>query len=228
MTIAGDVSSFGDSQRAELTASFASTLGCYVPACYIALRLSGSSVDVTVILTIPDAPPTGGSTTPPPSTTVTAVTAAATALVAQPASAISSSLGVTVEATSSVSVASAVMPIVLTSSPTTPPSSPEPSPPRTTEPSPPGLSPFAPAAALMNADGDGMPIGAIVGIVVAGVIGAIAIMGFCIYRYMRTTQKPTGGVAFTNVVEMAGATSAISSTTHEIKDGHEMKGESSI
>ena len=80
----------------------------------------------------------------------------------------------------------------------------------------------------MNADGDGMPIGAIVGIVVAGVIGAIAIMGFCICRYMRTAQKPTGGVTFTNVVEMAGASSAISSTTHEIKDGHEMKGESSI
>ena len=51
-------------------------------------------------------------------------------------------------------------------------------------------------------------------------------MGFCIYRYKRhlSLQKPVGGVTFTNVVETASATSAISSTAHEIKDDHEMEG----
>jgi hypothetical protein len=148
----GDLTSYGESERAALRNNLRSTLGCYEPACYLALRLSASSVHVAAILTIPDGPPTvndnhanassnatatgvySGANATEAATAGTAtasaavIAAAAAALVALPSDQISSALGVAVEATGRVAVGRAVVPIVVAPPPPEPPFIPPPLP----------------------------------------------------------------------------------------------------
>ena len=130
LTVTGDVPSFDASAQASLAASVRTTLNCYQPDCYVTLRLSAGSVVVAVLLTIPHATPTpsspgggspggGGSGS---AAVANSVAAAANALVAQPASTISASLGVAVESASpTIDVGTAVVPLVVAPPPPSPP-----------------------------------------------------------------------------------------------------------
>ena len=145
LTIAGDISSFGSAQREGLLQTLRATLNCRPPHCHITLRVSSGSVAVNAILTIPDA--LEGTSGVAAAATAAGVQAAANALVAQPPAAISSSLGVSVEAAAPIAVAQAVVPLVVAPPPPEPPP-PPPLPPPSSHPSPPQPSPPAtPAAA---------------------------------------------------------------------------------
>ena len=138
LTIAGDISSFGSAQREGLLQTLRATLNCRPPHCHITLRVSSGSVAVNAILTIPDA--LEGTSGVAAAATAAGVQAAANALVAQPPAAISSSLGVSVEAAAPIAVAQAVVPLVVAPPPPEPPP-PPPLPPPSSHPSPPQPSP---------------------------------------------------------------------------------------
>lgn len=133
LTVSGDVGSFDETRQQNLRARLRQTLGCHEPACFLTLRVSGGSVSVAAVLTIPDAPPDSDSTAiTSAAAAAAAVTAAAEVLATRPADEISSSLGETVESAAPVSVGHAIVPLVVAPPP---PSSPPPSLP----PSPPPL-----------------------------------------------------------------------------------------
>ena len=145
LTVAGDVSSFGEAQQASLRTSLRQSLSCQEPACFLTLRVSAASVNVAAILAIPE-PPAGSSTAAAATAAATAaaVEAAATTLAAQPAAAISDSLGVPVTAAAPVAIGHAVVPIVVAPPPPSPP------PPTTPPPSlPPPQSPPSPPPAML-------------------------------------------------------------------------------
>ena len=105
--------SFDAASQSTLATSLRDTLGCHEPACMLTLRFSAASIDVTAVMTIPDASAGGADAVASTAATVAAVEAAANNLVAQPTSAISSTLGVSVEVIAPVTVGRAVVPLVV-------------------------------------------------------------------------------------------------------------------
>ena len=142
LTIAGDVASFDDTQKASLKESLKTELNCLEKdGCFLEVRVSAAgSINVAAILTIPDA--AGGN--------ATAVQQSANTLAAQPAASLTSSLGVTVTATPTVQVSTGVtVPLAVAPPPPSLPPTPPPTPPPPTPPppSPPPPSPSPPVAA---------------------------------------------------------------------------------
>ena len=133
LTIAGDVASFDDTQKASLKETLKTELNCKErDGCFLEVRVSAAgSINVEAVLTVPNA--AGGN--------ATAVQQAATMLATQPASSLSSSLGVSVEVTPSVEVSVGVTVPLAVAPP--PPSPPPASPPSSPPPSPPSLPPPA-------------------------------------------------------------------------------------
>ena len=134
LTIAGDVASFDDTQKASLKETLKVELNCKEKdGCFLEVRVSAAgSINVEAVLTVPDA--AGGN--------ATAVQQAATTLAAQPAVSLSSSLGVSVEVTPSVEVSAGVtVPLAVAPPPPSPPPMPPPSSP---PPPPPMLPPSSP------------------------------------------------------------------------------------
>ena len=143
LSIAGDIASFDATAQASLTTALSSQLDCYEPDCLIKLLVKSASVSVTAVLTIPT--PSGSESGSGSGSAAAAVAAAATSLVAQPLSALSSSLGVTVETVAPVQVRVEVVAIVVAPPPPSPP------PPVTTPQAPPPLSPIlGPNAAIIG------------------------------------------------------------------------------
>lgn len=115
LTLAGDVSSFGASERANLAATLRTTLTCEEPTCYLELRITSSSIAVEALLTIPDARPGATAAT-------ASITTAANSLTALTPAGISSAIGVTVTAAQPVSVQSSItVPLVVAPPPPSPP-----------------------------------------------------------------------------------------------------------
>ena len=143
LTIAGDVASFDDAQKANLKESLQTQLNCLEKdGCFLEVRVSSAgSINVAAILTIPDA--AGGN--------ATAVQQAANTMAAQPASSLSVSLGVSVEVMPSVQISTSVtVPLAVAPPPPSPPPSPLPSPPLPSPPvpsPPPSASPTPPVPA---------------------------------------------------------------------------------
>jgi hypothetical protein len=130
LTLAGDISTFGATERAALAASLSQLLGCFKPSCYLSLSVTGGSVSVMATLNIPDAPAAAGLSDSTASSSATAVVIqAARNLLAQPVQDISSSLGMTVEAAAPLAVTHQVVPLVVAPLPPSPPSPPPPWPP---------------------------------------------------------------------------------------------------
>ena len=190
LTVAGDVASF-ESQRQGMKAALQVALSCQEPSCFVELRAStAGSVNVDVLLTIPDVPASGS--TYDPALTASAVQAAATALVSQPVGTISSTLGVAVASTGgAVQVASGVQ-ASLVVAPPPPPSSPPFVPP---SPPPKGTSSPAPGASetgdLVNGTSSDQGVGASQGsgdgtwvVVGAAVGGTLAVFLVLVYSYM--------------------------------------------
>ena len=219
LTVSGDVSSFDESAQASLAAGVRTTLSCYQPECHVTLRLSTGSVVVAILLTIPHvtpSSPSGGSSGSGGSgsaAVANSVAVAANALVAQPASTISASLGVAVESASpTIDVGTAVVPLVVAPPPPSPPPPPL-LPPRSQAPTPTGLptessstQPSSPSPELVittdavvagqQADGSGGNLTLIIAAVggVAGVlIVTIAICG--VLKFRRRRAKPPVTVA---------------------------------
>jgi len=115
LTIAGDVSSFGEEEQASLKSTLQDELSCHEPDCFLELRASAASVSVTAILTIPDSVSIS---------VLSNVLDTANALVAQPAATISASLGVSVESAAPVTTETQVsVPLAVAPPPPSPPSS---------------------------------------------------------------------------------------------------------
>ena len=116
-TVAGEAEAFDDGARASLAAKLQESLHCHKPACLLELRISPASVQVTALLTIPEA--IAGS-----SAAAADVTAAATTLAASDPSSLSSTLGVSVTATTAPTVQQgASVPLVVAPPPPSPPPS---------------------------------------------------------------------------------------------------------
>jgi len=210
LTIPGDVFSFDASAQANLTASLRDSLSCHEPACYITLRLSAGSVTVSAILTIPSPPArsngngSGSATTATYSPIATAVAAAATALVAEPPSTISARLGVAVEAVdTTVSIGTAIVPLVFAPPPPSlppPPSTPPPTTPPPGHPLP--TSPVSTLSAVgadgrdsaLTAGGDGGG-GAMLVLVGAGGAVVILLLVAAAYRCGKRAGKSSNAVA---------------------------------
>ena len=209
LTIAGDISSFDNAQKDALVLSLKRSLSCEEPRCFMTLRTKGASVAVTVVLAIPDAPTGGGaSAAAAAAATAASVEAAATQLAAQPASAISLSLGVSVESAASPISGRAVVPLVVAPPPPSPPpvSPPCTPPPRLPLPMPPSSSapdklPPAPpplsidASALATGDGDdSMDMSSMIAIAGGGG-GALCVLMLiattCCFRH----KQPTSALA---------------------------------
>ena len=119
LTVSGDVSSFDESAQASLQSAMQSYFDCYNP-CVLQLRIASASTLIDAVITVPDAAP---------SSIASAVTAAATTLVTQPAGAISSALGNTINVVSAAPVAvqtGVVVPLAVAPPPPALPPSPPP------------------------------------------------------------------------------------------------------
>jgi len=101
LTLGGDVASF-QTQKAALTTTIATTVGCAPPDCSLELRVAAAgSVNIDVIMVIPD----GGVNA---AAIVAAVESASSTLVSSGVAAISSTLGVTVMSSSAPTKATGV------------------------------------------------------------------------------------------------------------------------
>ena len=144
LTIAGDVASFDDTQKASLKETLKVELSCLEKdGCFLEVRVSAAgSINVEAILTVPDA--TGGN--------ATAIQQSATTLAAQPAASLSSSLGVSVEVAPSVEVSAGVtVPLAVAPPPPSPAPTPPPSSPPTPPPTPPLAQPSSSSSSLSTA-----------------------------------------------------------------------------
>jgi len=122
LTADGDVSDYNVTQMHAITDTLSTRLNCLRPTCVTTVRISAGSVLLSITLTIPNNGPVSSSAT------AEAVNASANALIASNPSEILSSLGVTVNATSAVTVLTQV-PVPLAVAPPPPPSPPPLSPP---------------------------------------------------------------------------------------------------
>ena len=125
LTLSGDIDAFESSKEA-LAASLKTELSCLEPHCFLELRAStAGSVNVDVIMTIPDAAPGGSAAAAAAATTTSAIKAAANQLVAKSVSELTSRLGVSVAATAPVKIATGITTSMVVAPP--PPSQPPPS-----------------------------------------------------------------------------------------------------
>ena len=160
LTISSDIASF-EASKASLAASLKVELRCNEPSCFLELRATtAGSVNVDVILTIPDSTAAEGCAATAASTSA-AVQQAAIALVAKPVADLTASLGVSVASRTSVQVATGVMAaLIVVAAP--PPSLPSPVPPSPSPPassssdssSPPEPGPALPSAYDASASGE--------------------------------------------------------------------------
>ena len=213
LTIAGDVASFDDVQKASLKESLKTELSCLEKdGCFLEVRVSAAgSINVAATLTIPDV--TGGN--------ATEVQQSANTLAAQPASSLSSRLGVSVEVAPTVQVSSGVTvplavappppspppttPPPMTPPPMTPPPSPPPvaasPPPAAASPSPVGVSPSTPPSIPATAGPNGggsnqtpasaneLLISSIAGVGAGGVLVVLIIAGCLVAMRSRSSRK---------------------------------------
>lgn len=216
-TVAGDLASFDEAAQTRLAGSLRGVLGCHEPVCKLSLRVAAGSVAVGVVLTIPDAP----SGTATGSTVATSVAAAASALVAQPPSSIATSLGASVEAASpTVSVGTAVVPLVVAPpppSPQVPPSTPPlaasaVSVPSKASPSPPlGVVNDA-QNAKDSADGNSTLVGIIIGAAGAAALAAAVVASAFWMLKRRTRASKAAGPSIVGV----GVSGSSASTKEDI------------
>ena len=178
MTLTETVESFTPDKQAALTATLIEETGCHMPSCFLELRITSGSLGVAAVLTIPDDSPDGAGAG---AALAAQVESAAETLAAQPPSALSESLGVTVESAAPVEVQAGVtVPVVVAPPPPAPPSPPLPPPPP-----PPPQKPL-----LSNADdlrlsekGDGEGDDSMILIVAAagGGAGAVLLLVLLVY-----------------------------------------------
>ena len=155
---------------------------CIEPTCSVALEVRPASVKVKARMTIATSGDGGvGVPTAAAAAAATAVTNAAYALVAKPASAISSSLGVAVLAKDPVSVqADALVPMVVAPPP---PSQPPELP-------PPSQPPMAPSFnRLANPDSADSTVIVAVGSGLGGVVLLLLVLGGFMWRRLRQTKR---------------------------------------
>ena len=219
LTIAGDVASFDDTQKASLKETLKTELNCLEKdECFIEVRVSAAgSINVAAILTIPDA--SGGN--------ATAVQQAATTLSAQPMASLSTSLGVSVEVMPSVHVSTGVtVPLAVAppppSPPPSPPSMPPPvspatasppvraAPPTTPPPSEPNVSPAADPSGensdLSSSAASDLPIGVIASAGGGAVILLLVYgMWFFCFRKGRRVKTARGGGGGPKLTELTSA-----------------------
>lgn len=204
------MASFTSARRQSLRGSLARTLSCLEPLCFLTLRLSPGSVAVVAIMVIPNAqPPTtsaapSGQAAAAAAATAAAVEAAATALAAQPTTAISASLGVSVEAVAPVAVTLAVVPLVLAPPPPfPPPPSSAPLPPsrappsRTSTAESPSPSPAPPldkigAQELSTGTAVGLSPVALLAMILAAVAAALTVLLVVAHRVLRRRRALLG------------------------------------
>ena len=189
MTIAGTVEAFGDSARADLTATLQDALRCHEPSCFIELRVSSASVQLAVVLTVPDA--VAGS-----ATTATDIAAAASTLASTDSASLSSTLGVSVTSITPPTVQQAVsVPLVVAPPPPMPPT-PLPSPlPPPSHPSPPAQlvmsgEPVPPPMAPRPSDGGGDTSTVIIGIAAAVVGSALLLLAIVRSKWGEPSGEP--------------------------------------
>ena len=222
LKLAGDVASFGAAQREALRTALKASLSCEEPACFLSLRVQAGSIDVTSILTIPQAStaaPRGVTAhTATPAATIATVQAAASTLVTSPPASISSTLGVEVtSANPNVDTqANVVVPLAVAPPPPSPPPSPLPfSPPHlppilqtAAVPSPPStaLGDDALQAQSASEDGADSTMGPTMGIVGASAGSLLLILlaaGY--YNLCRRTERNRSSVVITNVASSSSA-----------------------
>jgi hypothetical protein len=202
LTVAGDVASF-ESQRQSMKAALQAALSCQEPSCFVELRAStAGSVNVDVLLTIPDVPASGS--TYDPALTASAVQAAATALVSQPVGTISSTLGVAVASTNgAVQVASGVQASLIVAPPPPPPPLSSPS---SAPPSPTSESTSSPTAGASDAEdfvngttdsqetgapqGSSDGIAVIIGAAAGGTLAVLLLLGYALRRRRKGARTP--------------------------------------
>jgi len=117
--MAGDISSFGPEECALLSSSIRHTLTCHEPTCGVRVHAAtAGSINILATVTVPDPLPGAINDT---SAVVATVLAAAESLVAQNVTAISGSLGVTIESMVELTVTQHV-PVAMVVQQTSPPS----------------------------------------------------------------------------------------------------------
>jgi hypothetical protein len=198
LTLEGDVSSFGATERERLTEDFKRALGCRVPTCYLSLSITGGSVTATATLTIPDAP---ASISTPPAVIITQ----AVNNFVQSRSAISNTLGVTVTAVAPVAVTAQVVPIVV--APLPPPSPPSP---------PPTANITSTPSSDSSSGGGGNDSSFVIVIIVAVIIVLIVIAGAA---YMVHKNKKRSSTMVKAVPVAAASVTTTSTTDIEMSDG---------
>ena len=121
LTISETITSFTSAMQDDLKTALREATGCYEPACFIELQISGGSLVVAALLSIPNNAPAGVD----PVSLATSVQTQATQLVQGVSlSSLSSTLGVTVQAASPVTVKTGVsVPLVVAPPPPSPPPS---------------------------------------------------------------------------------------------------------
>lgn len=124
MTLDETLDSFTSARRLNLTTSLRDSLGCYAPDCVLELRIAAGSIALVAVVAVPDVAPSSGADA---SSLAASVGAAAAQLVAQPAAALTASLGVSVaSAAPAVEVQSGVLvPLLVAPPPPTPPLPPQ-------------------------------------------------------------------------------------------------------
>ena len=168
MAISETIDSFTPIKQESLKTTLRDEMGCHEPSCFLELKISGGSISVAAVLTIPDDAPDGVDA----AALAASVETAATQLVAQNPSALSASLGVPVESTAPVTVQTGVVvPLVVAPPPPSPPPSPQsPPPPSTPE--------------QTDAGGDSMII------IIAAAGGSVALIAVVIALRCYTKRMP--------------------------------------
>ena len=171
MTIAGDVSDFGDAQQAKFVAGLRANVcdGSSCPGVEIQLAIAAGSVEVTSAISYREDDSSIG----------TAVLAKAESLQSASIADLSAQLGVTVEAAPTVTVQKNVEVTVTAAAPSPPPTAASPPPPVTPSPSEPGSG--------NSDDSGGLASWAIAIITVAAVLGLLG-LGLAVFKYVHKKQ----------------------------------------
>jgi len=173
LIIAGNLESFSELRQQSLKTNIRKEVGCYEPNCIIGLRISSGSVIIQVTLTVPDTV-VGGASFPTPQTATT-IEAAAVRLVSQSQNAVSSQLGVTVEASVPVTVATGVsVPLIVA-------------------PPPPSLPPLQPPVSAATDGTDRAALGVGIGLATAIIVIVSLVTLYCYQRKLRFAlrRKPS-------------------------------------
>lgn len=231
MTISETIDSFTPAKQESLKSTLRDKMGCHEPSCLLQLQVSGGSISINAVLTIPD----DGVEA---SAVATTVEMAAIELVSQTPAALAASLGVPIESVAPVAIQTGVVvpivvappppsPIPFPPSPASPSQSPPPPPSSVLTPSP---SPPTEMLGLSNADGGSGTVIMIVGAGAAVIALAMAVFIMVRCRYKRQRVPKSGAqatsVPASTIIHHIGDTSAstredkidISGIEAEVKD----------